>query len=168
MRVPIDGYEGFYEINEDGEVFNIRTGKTINGNINCYGYRVIRLTKCGKPKDYKLHQLVARAFIPNPNNYKCVNHIDGNKDNNSVDNLEWCTHASNINHARTTLRLDFSRKPVMQTTLDGKLVAVWTSANIAAHYLKGHSTMIAACCKGTSDSAYGCKWRYLDQFLINS
>lgn len=161
----IKGYEGLYEIFPNGRIINSRTGWEIKGNINSYGYRVVRLSKDRKSKDYKLHQLLAQTFIPNPNNYRCVNHIDGNKLNNSLDNLEWCTHGQNTLHARKTLNIDFSRKPVVQKTFDGKMIAVWSSANVAAHFLKGSSTLISACCKGTSDFAYDSKWEYLDRLL---
>lgn len=163
----IKGYEGLYEIYENGKIVNLQTGNELKGNINSYGYRVVRLTKDKKHKDYKVHQLLAKAFLPNPNNYRCINHIDGNKLNNSLGNLEWCTHGQNTAHARATLHLDFSRKPVVQTTLDGKFIAVWSSANIAAHFIKGSATMITACCKGTSDFAYDSQWKYLDRLLID-
>lgn len=159
----IKGYEGLYEIHEDGTIINLRANRTLRGNTNSYGYRVVRLTKDGKHKDFKVHQLLAQAFIPNPNDYKCINHIDGNKLNNSLDNLEWCTHGQNTVHARTTLNIDFSRKPIVQTTIDGKFVAVWNSAKVAAHFLKGSATMISACCQGTADFAYNSKWYYLGQ-----
>lgn len=161
----IKGYEGLYEIFPNGVIINSQTGWELQGNINSYGYRVVGLTKNGKRKDYKVHRLLAKAFIPNPNNYRCINHIDGNKLNNSLDNLEWCTHGQNTSHARTTLNLDFSRKPVVQTTIDGNFVALWNSATIAAHFIKGSATLIAACCKGTTDFAYNSKWFYFEQLL---
>ena len=144
----IKGYEGLYEIFPNGTIINSQTGWELKGNINSYGYRVVSLTKDGVRKDHKVHRLLAKAFIPNPNNYRCINHIDGNKLNNSLSNLEWCTHGQNTAHARATLNIDFSRKPIVQTTVDGKLIAVWNSANVAAHFLKGSATMISACCKG--------------------
>ena len=159
----IKGYEGLYEIFPNGVIINSQTGWALQGNINSYGYRVVSLMKNGQKKDYKVHRLLAQAFIPNPNNYRCINHIDGNKQNNSLDNLEWCTHGQNTAHARTTLNLDFSRKPVVQTTLNGNFVAIWNSATIAAHFLHGSPTLIAACCKGTTDFAYDSKWFYLEQ-----
>lgn len=163
---PIEGYEGLYEISEEGVIRNLTNGNILHGNINSYGYRVIRLYKNSKPRDHKLHQLLAKAFIPNPNNYRCINHIDGDKLNNSLDNLERCNHTLNARHAREQLSIDFSRKPVVQSTFDGKLVAVWSSANIATHFLNGSEMMIAACCKGTAESAYDSKWKYLDRLLI--
>ena len=165
MMKPIKGYDGLYEISDTGVIHNLKTGNELHGNVNSYGYRVVRLCKDGKPKDFKLHQLLATTFIQNPNNYRCINHIDGNKLNNFLDNLEWCTRAYNNQHAREQLSLDFSRKAVVQSTLDGKFIAVWRSPSIAAHYINGEQLLISACCKGTATTAYGCKWKYSDRLL---
>lgn len=159
---PIKGYEGIYEISETGRVFNCQTGQELKGNVNSYGYRVIALTKNGRKKDKKLHRLLVEAFIPNPNNYDCVNHIDGDKLNNSLDNLEWCTKGYNNRHAREQLSLDFSIKPVIQTTLSGEVVAVWVNASRAASVLNGEPLLISACCRDTAKTAYGYKWYYAD------
>ena len=160
MRKQIKGYEGLYEISDDGTIHNLKTGNLLHGNINSYGYRVVRLMKECKPKDFKLHQLLAKTFIPNPNNYDCVNHIDGDKLNNSLDNLEWCTRAYNNQHAREQLSLDFSEKPIEQRTLNGDLVAVWTNANLAATLLGFSATTIGCCCRGTQKQAYDFLWSY--------
>lgn len=109
---PIEGYEGLYEISEDGVVRNITEGNILHGNINSYSYRVVSLTKNGTKKDHKLHQLLARAFIPNSNN-----HIDGDKLNNSLDNLEWCNHTRNAQHARKQLSIDFRGNPLCNQLL---------------------------------------------------
>ena len=155
----IPGYEGLYRISEDGRVFKT-DGREMKGNYNSYGYRVVRLTKDKKPKDHKVHRLVAIAFIPNPNNYECVNHIDGDKTNNSIPNLERCTRGYNNRHARSVLNIDFSPKPVVQKDLDGNVIAMWRSADAAATIIGATSALIGACCKGTADSANGYIWEY--------
>ena len=78
-----------------GKLHLLHTRKDKNGYTHYY----IRDINTGKRKDYKAHRLVAEAFIDNPKNYKCVNHIDGNKANNHIENLEWCTHSQNAIHA---------------------------------------------------------------------
>lgn len=107
----IEGFEGFYEISNLGRVKSLVNWNGHNYikqerilapykqqlNKN-YGRSVVKLIKNKVSKDCKVHQLVANAFIPNPNNYKIINHI-GNPLNNKVDNLEWCTQGQNIKHA---------------------------------------------------------------------
>lgn len=99
----IPNYESKYQVSNTGKVRSLnykRTGKTkilkIREDKN--GYTVVTLTKNSKKKTYSVHRLVAQAFIPNPNNLPCINHIDEDKTNNTVWNLEWCTHEYNINY----------------------------------------------------------------------
>lgn len=157
---PIKGYEGLYAISEEGRVANCKTGFFLSGSVNSHGYRVVSLTKDGKKTDCKLHRLLATAFIPNPNNFECVNHIDGDKLNNSLDNLEWCTKRRNNQHAREELSLDFSEKPVVQSTLDDKVIAIWANARVAATFVNGNASCISNCCRGTAASAYDYLWEY--------
>lgn len=84
-----------YSINTQGLVFNTKTNKILKSSIMNTGY--VRVSLYGKTKT--LHRLLAIAFIDNPNNLKCINHIDGNKQNNSLTNLEWCTYSSNMQHS---------------------------------------------------------------------
>lgn len=112
MRVPIQGYEGFYEICDSGKVFSldrITTGKhgkqKVSGkeikpikNIS-HGYFVVNLAKYGNTKQHRLHILIAKHFIPNPENKSTVNHKLGDKSLNSKDDLEWATHQEQMTHA---------------------------------------------------------------------
>jgi hypothetical protein len=84
-------------IRKNGRIDN-RKGKVLKPKIDKYGYQVITLSKNGIRKTYTIHQLVAKAFIPNPENKKTINHKDGNKMNNYVDNLEWATEKENQQH----------------------------------------------------------------------
>lgn len=91
----IEGLEGKYQISNYGNVFNVRTHKLLKpSNIN--GYRRVNISKIGT---FYIHILVAKHFIPNPKNKPCINHIDCNKANNKVSNLEWCTYKENTKHA---------------------------------------------------------------------
>lgn len=95
---PITGFEN-YTISESGKVNNGR--KDLKTFQNQGGYECLKLTDVGgNKKHFTLHRLVATHFIPNPENKPEVNHLDGNKSNNSVDNLEWCTSSENKRHAR--------------------------------------------------------------------
>lgn len=94
----VKGYEGCYMVSQNGEIFSIRSNKSIRPFVSS-GYFQIELNRLGKAKKYLVHRIVAEAFIPNPNNLPCVNHKDGNKLNNNVSNLEWCTFSENMVHA---------------------------------------------------------------------
>ena len=101
---PIDGTDGKYEVSNLGRV---RTnGKrpgllTLTKQKSGYRYAMIQLSN-GKQKNCRVHRLVAEHFLPNPDNMKEVNHKDGNKDNNHVSNLEWCTRSHNVKHSFDT------------------------------------------------------------------
>ncbi len=99
----ISGYEGCYQIDNKGKVKSLsRTLSFLEKILNpehTQGYRRVTLSKKGEKRRYMVHRLVAIAFIPNPENKPCVNHKDGNKSNNCVDNLEWVTHSENEIHS---------------------------------------------------------------------
>ena len=90
-----------YEISSLGKIRNLQ-GKVLKTYIQNSGYEQIKINYQGLHIHKSIHRLVAEAFIPNPLNKEYVNHIDGNKLNNTVDNLEWCTNSENILHARKT------------------------------------------------------------------
>jgi len=94
------GYEGLYDVGSFGNIKSYYVGKDIlRKSIDSNGYFVIGLTKNRNRNQFKVHRIVAEAFIPNPENKPCVNHIDNNRSNNHVENLEWCTHKENTQHA---------------------------------------------------------------------
>lgn len=97
--VVVNGATTNYEVKTNGQVFNRVTGNELTHQINSEGYHAIRLCIDGKPFTTFAHRLVAIAFIPNPENKPEVNHIDGNKDNNNLSNLEWVTSKENTAHA---------------------------------------------------------------------
>lgn len=94
----IKGFDGKYAITEDGRVWSYRYNKFFTPQIDGSGYYRVQLTKDGKHRNYRIHRLVAEAFIPNPQNLPEVNHLDEVKTNNNVYNLEWCDHSYNINY----------------------------------------------------------------------
>jgi len=111
-------FDGKYEVTEDGKIFsNVGKRKEMKGKITNCGYRMIVLNVNGKKLYPLLHRLIAEAFILNPNNLPEVNHKDGNKLNNNVNNLEWTTTKQNLIHARdngmlpaTKINMDIANK----------------------------------------------------------
>ncbi len=93
----IQNYEN-YLIDENGKVFNQKTKKYLKGSIGENGYLYYRLSKNGVKKMCYAHRLVAETFLPNKENLPVVNHIDGDKLNNNIKNLEWVTYSQNVQH----------------------------------------------------------------------
>ena len=90
----IDGYKN-YQVSWWGRVRNATTARILKGSLSSNGYLTVGLSKNRKPKTHYIHQLVAREWVSNPEEKRCVDHIDGNKVNNHLDNLRWATHAEN-------------------------------------------------------------------------
>lgn len=122
---PIKGFEGLYEVSNKGRVrsFYTREAKVLKPSINKDGYLKAGLSKDGKMYLKSIHRLVASAFIPNIGDKPQVNHIDGDKTNNTVDNLEWVTCKENIQHAWNTglSRMTKERKKKLSESHKGKL-----------------------------------------------
>jgi len=109
MEIP--GYEGLYYIEKNGDVYSqdkisidgrFIEGKKIIPCLNKEGYYFVGLSKNGTRKCFKVHRLLAIVYIPNPNNYPCINHIDRNRKNNNLNNLEWCTNMYNTQSINTS------------------------------------------------------------------
>lgn len=110
---PIEGYEGLYEVSNLGRVRSLefRNGsgthkrvRYLNPTDNGHGYKIIGLRANGKRKNHYVHRLVARAFIPNPRNLPNIDHIDHDKSNNVVTNLQWITQGDNVRRSRHLMR----------------------------------------------------------------
>ena len=95
----VAGYEGMYQVSNLGRFFGVRTNRILKSYLHRNGYMYQSLSKNGRVKHYLVHRLVALAFIPNPTNLPEINHKDLNKKNNSVENLEWCSHRMNMEHS---------------------------------------------------------------------
>lgn len=100
MKKLIPNYTNYF-IDDDGNVFNTNTSTLLKGSIGENGYKYYRLSKNNQKKMFYAHRLVAENFIPNPNHLPIVNHKDGNKLNNNINNLEWASYSDNIKHAHS-------------------------------------------------------------------
>lgn len=175
----IEGFEGYYQVSNLGRVRSLdreiifnngksdtaktkAKGRVLTITKQTQGYSQIGLCKNGTQKSYRLNRLVAKAFIPNPDNKLYVNHIDGNKDNNRADNLEWVTNSENIMHAYKNGLLKHWQKPVLQIDDNGNVVAEYESIKQAADTLGCSKGNICSSCKGVKgrNKAYGYYWRY--------
>lgn len=182
----IPNYEKLYKVSNLGRVKSLskfhKTNKMYS-SIGYYskekilksikdkrGYNTVVLCKNSKPKTYRIHRLVAQAFIPNPENKPQVNHKDGNKLNNNVENLEWCTCQDNIKHAwKTGLNYNTehqyimgksSAKKIIQYSKNSEYIKEWESITKASVQLNISIQNISACCRGKGKTAGGFIWKY--------
>lgn len=134
--VPVKKYEGLYEINQDSVVRSLNKRnfhKIMPQRIDRGGYLTVRLSNKGKDCTVYVHRLLGFAFLDNPENKCCINHIDGNKRNNDLSNLEWVTMAENMQHAyRLGLIVDFPGK--CRKVIDKCSGAVFESIKMAADF----------------------------------
>ena len=164
----VDGYEGLYQVSDLGRV----KGKDIKAKNLCQGYHHVGLWKNNEVKSMKVHRLVALAFIPNPENKPCINHKDGNKLNNHVNNLEWCTYSENLKHAYDTGLMkaawkgifgkdNFRSMPIYQIdpNTDG-IIAEYSAAMEAARETGIPQGNITKVCNGKRNIAGGYKWKF--------
>lgn len=175
----IPGYEGLYKINNNGTIISYgRKNQIIKKTcVSKNGYCRVVLSKNNKIKNYLIHRLVAETFIPNPNNYECVNHKDENKLNNNVENLEWCTFTYNINYGTRTKRIaekirithkgrHFSPKTEFKKSMGAIKVynattnRIYSSMQEAFKETGVPTSNICNCCKGKASQAGGYKWEY--------
>lgn len=178
----IEGFEGLYKISNCGNVYSVG-GRVMGRMNNRYknkprimkpyirnGYEHIRLTKDNKQFHYKIHRLVALAFLPNPKNYPYVNHKDENKRNNHVNNLEWCNAKYNLNYGTHNERMKKtkSKNPIAQYTLDGNLLAIYLSSREIERLFGFPHSSIDNCCKKKYGykTSHGYKWEYATKQLM--
>lgn len=165
----IDGYGGFYQVSNLGRIKSLarntknghcKKDKILKNSVDKKGYVVAELRKDNKRKSYKVHRLVAETFIYNQYNKPQINHKDGNKQNNNVENLEWCTNSENQIHAyKNKLQHDTS---LLQFDLKGNLIKEWTNTKEASEYYHVHQSRIYRCCKNEygSKTCKGFIWKY--------
>lgn len=128
-KILVDGKETNYEISDMGEVFNLKTNRQLKGTYARNEYHSVQLTIEGKPKSFMTHRLVANAFIPNPNNYLFVDHINRDKHDNRAENLRWVSHEENMKNRTTHIE-----KRVSDLTPEQIKEEEWTDLPIDSNY----------------------------------
>ena len=157
--VKIDGFEK-YEVSNLGKVRNIKSGRVLKPWITKDGYLRHCLYKHNKRKNLLLHRIIATAFIDNPEAKPQVNHIDENKLNNDLSNLEWCTERENAIHGTRTKRVaEKLSKKVIQLDLNDSVLNEFESMGQAERETGVPIGNISRCCNGERKSAGGYKWR---------
>lgn len=147
---------GTYQVSNKGRIRN--KGKILKQQ-NLRGYKRVRLRDGHKKINFTVHRLVAINFVPNPNGYTEINHIDENKANNISTNLEWCTHKYNVNYGKRT---DLTRKGTVKLDINGKEIKVYKSLSEAAKETLIDIANISKCCLGKRETAGGYKWKYYE------
>lgn len=173
---PVVGYEGYYEVSSLGRIRSVkRTVKGIDGKNyrlnsaikrqfdNGKGYYYVSLCVNGVQKPMVVHRLVAKAFLPNPDNLPEVNHKDENPLNNRADNLEWCTRQYNQRYGTHDERVARAAwKPVVGIDNDGNEF-YFASVKEAAKAIGKTICQISSCCNGKRKTSGGLRWRYAEK-----
>ena len=162
-----------YEVSDKGDIKSVNyrgTGKSAirKQSISKNGYMRVILSDNGKNKTYFVHRLVAAAFIPNPENKPCIDHIDGDRTNNHADNLRWVTAKENSNNynAPNTYKgkkINKGGKAVLQYDLEGNFIKEWVTTMEIQRQLNYHRSNISNCCNGLVKTAYNYIWRYKNE-----
>lgn len=155
----------YYLISDTGEIKNSKTNLIRKKNINHEGYYFVSVSLGSRENKpcIKIHRAVAETFIPNPQGLPVINHKDGDKLNNSIENLEWCTYSENLQHAYAMGLIHITTcKKICQIDINtGKIINYFNSIAEARKFLnKGNSGSIGDCLRGRIKSAYGYKWKY--------
>lgn len=175
--LPVAGFEGYYEVSDQGRVRSVDRVVTFKDGVTkratrgklltlsawngAGNYLSVPLCKGGKTKKYGVHRLVATAFIPNPDNLPEVNHKDENKNNNRVENLEWCDRQYNNTYGTAKMRAAITQgKPVLQLDENGEIINAWPTAGMAAAFTKATQGGIDGCCRGENKTSGGYGWRW--------
>lgn len=171
LRKQIKGYEGLYDVSSSGEIISLSRDKLLPNGKVCLskekrirpakigkdGYEIVYLRKDGKSNRHYVHRIVAETFIENPNSMEFVNHKDGRKYHNSVENLEWCDRSQNARHAYRILGVGKTRK-IAQYDKRGNYIKTWSNAYEAHEKLGISAGNINSCVNKYRRSAGGYRW----------
>ena len=156
----VKGFEGLYSVTDDGRVFSHRRNRELKPKIDRYGYKVVALSKDGHTTHTTVHRLVAIAFLEKPLGKNNVNHIDENKLNNNISNLEWVTVAENCNHGTRNERMSKSKctRPVCCIDSNGNVSTFLGVKDASRKTGLAHSVVKSLCLNNRTRD--GLEWRY--------
>lgn len=187
----VKGYEGLYQVSGDGRVRRLpwlrcnRINYLHSTEDKRHGYCRVMLSKYGVSKRFLVHRLVAAAFIPNPDNKPCVDHINRNRSDNRVENLRWCTHKENNNFEETRKTMSIARcalfqseygdklrkdarcrcnSPVVVLDADGKYVGRFISRTMAAEFTGYDMHTVSRACLGKQETK---RFKFIDEQVYN-
>ena len=165
-KIILDDIETNYSVSTDGDVRNDNTNRILKQRT-CNEYKRVSISLGhGNMKNLNVHRLVAIAFIPNPDNKEIVNHKDGVRYHNNVENLEWVTSSENAIHAHENGLIGHQKiRPVRQFNLMGEWMMDFESASEAARQCDCQQSKITEVCKGNRKTAGNYQWRYVDSNL---
>lgn len=171
MWKSIKGYEGLYEISDSGEIKSLKYYGSDKSHLlkPCKnpqtGYMQVVLTKGKKHKTKIIHRMVAEHFLENPNEEKCVNHKDENKENNKVENLEWCSYSYNNQYNGRAKRIaKVQGKRVLQLDENYNIIGEFESTREAGRRTGFNQRHISECCNGKAKTTGGYIWAFADDF----
>jgi hypothetical protein len=161
--VWIEGYEGKYQVSDDGQILSFaqKESRLLKQNDIGNGYLGVSLSYKGVQKTYRVHVLVAKAFCPGYSHGLTVNHKDLNKRSNKADNLEWITNAGNMAHARAHgLYKNTGRKriPVKAVHVETNEELLFRSMAEAAKFMGGTTSQVSMCCNGKRKKYANYRW----------
>jgi len=154
------GYEGLYKVSNFGNVYSVRSDKQLKHSKNRGGYLFVVLCTDSKPKQFKVHRLVAISFLTNPDNKLQVNHIDEDKTNNRLDNLEWVTAKENTNYGSRNKKAAKSNSKNIKVIYQDNTYEYWDSASEFAREFGIHRQHISDVLLGRQKTTNGMKFEY--------
>ena len=149
-----------YAISNKGKLINVKNGKELKTRINMNGYLEVQLSTNGTKRTYRIHRLVAIAFLDNIENKPYINHKDGNKQNNCIENLEWCTAKENDNHARN-VGLKMQNKPIKAISIKTNNIICFESLSECARYFNTNKGTIHRVLSGKRNKYKDFKFIYV-------
>lgn len=151
-------YKGFY-VDEQCNIYNAK-GHKLSPYIGVDGYAHITRSENNKKYRYRVHTIIANVFVPNPNGFKYVNHIDSNKLNNNPENLEWCTSSQNVYHGWHSGNRTHKNRTKVSVYLNDKLINTYPSIRQLSMDLQLDRHKVARILKGESNNCYKYKFVY--------